>query len=97
MQSSQIYLIRVFWLKYIFPIKFKIRILDLMLLPKNSAPFEGLYIRVCRLDFDVSLLNVSKMTFYSSLSLFGCWFLLPYQRFKSYKNHTFTCLLDIGD
>ena len=32
-----------FGFKYIFPIKYKIRILDLMLLPKNSVPFEGLY------------------------------------------------------
>ena len=32
-----------FWLKYIFRIKFKIPILDLMLLPKSSIPFEGLY------------------------------------------------------
>ena len=32
-----------FWFKYIFPIKFKIRILDLMLLSKNSVPFEGQY------------------------------------------------------
>ena len=40
---QKIFLIRVFWLKYIFPIKYKIRILDLMLLPKNSVPFEGLY------------------------------------------------------
>ena len=36
-------LVRVFWLKYIFRIKFKISTLDLMLLPKNSFPFEGLY------------------------------------------------------
>ena len=36
-------MIRVFWFKYIFPIKFKIRILDLMLMPKNSVPFEGQY------------------------------------------------------
>ena len=35
------FLIRVFWFKYIFPIKYKIRTLDLMLLPKNSVPFEG--------------------------------------------------------
>ena len=35
--------IRVFWFKYRFPIKYKIRILDLMLFPKNSVPFEGLY------------------------------------------------------
>ena len=28
---------------YIFRIKFKIPILDLKLLPKNSVPFEGLY------------------------------------------------------
>ena len=40
---QNIFLIRVFWFKYIFPIKYKIRILDLMLLPKNSVPFEGLY------------------------------------------------------
>ena len=32
-----------FWLKYIFRIKFKFPILDLMLLSKNSVPFEGLY------------------------------------------------------
>ena len=37
---QKIFLIRVFWLKYIFQIKFKIPILDLMLLPKNSVPFE---------------------------------------------------------
>ena len=37
------FLIRVFWLKYMIPIKFKIRILDLMLLPKDSVPFEGQY------------------------------------------------------
>ena len=40
---QKIFLIRVFWIKYIFLIKYKIRILDLMLLPKNSVPFEGLY------------------------------------------------------
>ena len=41
---KKIFFIRVFFLfKYIFPIKFKIRILDLMLLPKNSVPFEGQY------------------------------------------------------
>ena len=33
----------VFWLKYIFRIKFNIPILHLMLLPKNSVPFEELY------------------------------------------------------
>ena len=33
----------LFWFKHIFPIKYKIRILDLMLLLKNSVPFEGLY------------------------------------------------------
>ena len=32
----------VFWLKYIFRIKFKIPILELMLLPKNRVPFEDL-------------------------------------------------------
>ena len=32
---------RVFWFKYIFPIKYKIRILDLMLLPKNSVHLKG--------------------------------------------------------
>ena len=41
--KKKIFLIRVFWLKYIFRIKFKIPILDLMLLPKNSVLFEGLY------------------------------------------------------
>ena len=40
---QKIFLIRVFWLKFTFPIKFIIRILDLMLLPKNSVPFEGQY------------------------------------------------------
>ena len=40
---KKIFLVRVFWLKYIFRIKFKIPILDLMLLPKNSVPFEKLY------------------------------------------------------
>ena len=40
---QKIILIKVFWFKYIFPIKYKIRILDLMLLPKNSVPFEWLY------------------------------------------------------
>ena len=40
---KKIFLIRVFWFKCIFPIKSKIRILDLMLLPKNSVPFEGLH------------------------------------------------------
>ena len=35
---------KYFWLglKYTFQIKFKILILDLMLLPKNRVPFEGL-------------------------------------------------------
>ena len=37
---KKIFLIRVFWLKYIFRIKFKIRILDLILL---RVPFKGLY------------------------------------------------------
>ena len=32
-----------FLLKYIFRTKFKIPILDLMLLSKDSVPFEGLY------------------------------------------------------
>ena len=40
---QKIFLIRIFWFKYIFPIKYKIRILDLVLLPKNSVPFEGLF------------------------------------------------------
>ena len=40
---KKIFLVRVFWLKYIFPIKFKIPILDLMLLPKNMVQFEGVY------------------------------------------------------
>ena len=39
---------KYFWLgffgkNYIFRIKFKIPILDLMFLPNNSVPFEGLY------------------------------------------------------
>ena len=40
---KKIFLVRVFWLKYIFQIKFKSPILDLMLLPKNSVPFKGSY------------------------------------------------------
>ena len=40
---KKIFLVRVFCLKYIFRIKFKIPILDLMRLPKNCVPFEGLY------------------------------------------------------
>ena len=40
---KKIFLVRVFWLNNIFRIKFKIPILDLRLLPKNSVPFEGLY------------------------------------------------------
>ena len=40
---QKIFLVRVFWLKYIFRIKLEIPILDLMLLPKNSVPFEGIY------------------------------------------------------
>ena len=40
---KNIFLVWAFWFKYIFQIKFKITILDLMLLPKNSVPFEGLY------------------------------------------------------
>ena len=39
---QKIFLIRAFWFRYIFPIKYKIRIIDLMLLPKSSVPFEGL-------------------------------------------------------
>ena len=39
---KQIFLVRVYWFKYIFRIKFKFPILDLMLLPKTSVPFEGL-------------------------------------------------------
>ena len=35
------FLVRVFLLKFIFRIKFKIPISDLMLLPENSVPFEG--------------------------------------------------------
>ena len=40
---QKIFLISVFGLNNTFPVKFKIRILDLMLLPKNSVSFEGLY------------------------------------------------------
>ena len=43
----KIFLFRVFALKCIFQIKFKIPILELMLLPKNSVPFEGLYYSSC--------------------------------------------------
>ena len=34
---KKIFLVRVFWLKYIFRIKFKISILDLMLFPKKTV------------------------------------------------------------
>ena len=37
------FLIRVFGLDLFFLITFKVPILDLMLLLKNSVPFEGLY------------------------------------------------------
>ena len=40
---KKIFLVRVFLLEDIFRIEFKIPILDLMLLPKNSVPVEGLY------------------------------------------------------
>ena len=44
---QKIFLIRVFWFKYIFPIKYKIHILDLMLLPNKSAagsiPCHGIF------------------------------------------------------
>ena len=40
--KKKIFLIRVSWFKFIFLITFKVPILDLMLLPKNSVPFEGL-------------------------------------------------------
>ena len=36
-------LVRVSRFEYIFEIKFKIPILDLMFLPKSSVPFEGIY------------------------------------------------------
>ena len=41
--NFNIFLIMVFWFKYIISFHFKIRILDLILLRKNSIPFEGLY------------------------------------------------------
>ena len=37
--QKKIFLNRVFSFKYMFPIRFTIHILDLMLLPKNSVPF----------------------------------------------------------
>ena len=45
---EKIFLVRVFWLKYIFQIRFKIPILYLLLLPKymlqkKTITFEGLY------------------------------------------------------
>ena len=40
---ENIFLIRAFWFKHISPIRFKIRNLDEMLLPKNSVPYEGLH------------------------------------------------------
>ena len=45
--NFNIFLIMVFWFKYIFSFHFKIRILDLILLRKNSVPFEGLYYSSC--------------------------------------------------
>ena len=38
---QKIFLVRVFWLKYIFGIEFKIPILDLMLLPKTVFHLKG--------------------------------------------------------
>ena len=38
---QKIFLIRAFWLNYIFQIKFKIPILDLMLLPKTVFHLKG--------------------------------------------------------
>ena len=43
MQYQKMFLIRVFWFELIFPIKFKIRIFNLMLLLKNSIPFKVQY------------------------------------------------------
>ena len=48
-----IFLVKVFWLQYIFQIKFKITILDCMLLPKNRVPFEGLYYSTTTTSFKV--------------------------------------------
>ena len=67
---KKIFLIRVFWFKYIFTIKLKIRILDLMLLPKTSVPFEGLYYSntvyqsplILTELFQHDLINVSYLT-----------------------------------
>ena len=47
MQPSKNIFDQGFWFKYIFPIKFKIHILNLTLLPKNSVPFEGQYYSSC--------------------------------------------------
>ena len=47
---KQIFLIMVFWFKYIFSIKFKLRILDLIVLLKNSVPSEGLYYSSMRMS-----------------------------------------------
>ena len=41
---QKIFLIWVYWFKYIFPIKYKIPILDLILLLKNSVPFDHIHI-----------------------------------------------------
>ena len=38
---QKIFFVRVFWLKYILRIKFKIPILDLMLLPKTVFHLKG--------------------------------------------------------
>ena len=38
---QKIFLVRIYWLKYIFRIKLKFRILDLMLLPKASFHLKG--------------------------------------------------------
>ena len=40
---KKIFLVRIFLIKIYFRIKFKILILDLMLLPNNRVPLEGLY------------------------------------------------------
>ena len=66
---KKIFLVRVYWLKYIIRIKFKIPILDLMSLPKTVFHLKGYTLVVCsdntKLSTDGPL--VSKLADHVSL------------------------------
>ena len=65
----------MFWFKYIFRIKFKIPILDLMLLLKNRVPFEGLY-------YSSDILTSPCLSSFSQIT-----FIIPYGK-KPRVKHT---------